>query len=457
MAGIIDLLITDGMIVTEDGVFSVTIAVREGQIVNILEADARPESSSKLSAKGLHILPGLIDSHVHLRSPGYEEREDPLSGTSAAAAGGITTLLEMPVSNVNSSSAEGLYKRGEAIQTQAVIDFGLYGGAGHQNIDHIPEIAAAGAVAFKTFLIPPPEDREAEFHGLWCLDNLLLQKVMEVTATTGLRHCFHCEDWSIVQPRIIQLISENRHDPLAHAQSRPSFVEDSSVAKMLSIAASVGGPVEVVHLSSPEAAQLIKDSRSKGVDVIAETCPQYLFFTDQVLSVHQGFAKCNPPLRPVEEVEALWKYLNDGTLDFVGSDHSPFLPDEKCGNDIFKIPPGLPGLESMAPMMLTAVNNRQITITDFIRLMSTRQAEVFQLPGKGRIDIGYDADLTFVDMGARWTFDRRFCFSKAKDTMRIVHGMPMKGKIQRTMVRGETVYYDGKITCQPGYGRWIKP
>ena len=177
MAGIIDLLITDGMIVTEDGVFSVTIAVREGQIVNILEADARPESSSKLSAKGLHILPGLIDSHVHLRSPGYEEREDPLSGTSAAAAGGITTLLEMPVSNVNSSSAEGLYKRGEAIQTQAVIDFGLYGGAGHQNIDHIPEIAAAGAVAFKTFLIPPPEDREAEFHGLWCLDNLLLQKI----------------------------------------------------------------------------------------------------------------------------------------------------------------------------------------------------------------------------------------------------------------------------------------
>lgn len=457
MAFAFDLIITDGLVVTQGRVAAGTIAVQDGRIAGILEPNHRPESSRQISAKGMHVIPGLIDSHVHLRSPGDEEREDPISGTSAAAAGGITTLLEMPISSIPASSADGLEKRAAAIQSQSLIDFGLYGGAGHQNIDLIPEIAGAGAVAFKTFLTAPPIHRAREFFGLWCLDYGLLRDVMAATAATGLRHCFHCENWPMIESMINQLSAEGRCDGLAHAESRPSIVEDISVAIMMSLAAEAGGPVEVVHLSSPRAAQLVKEARCRGLDVIAETCPQYLFLTDEVLSVHGGFAKCNPALRSAEEVDALWPYLHDGTLDFVGSDHSPFLCDEKDGNDIFAIPPGLPGLESMAPMMLTAVNDGRFSITDFIRLMSTRPAEVFRLPGKGRIEIGYDADLTFVDMDARWTFDRNNCFSKAREIMRIVHGIPMKGRIEHTMVRGKTVYEDGKITGQPGYGRWIKP
>lgn len=457
MSSTFDLIVTDGLVVTQDKVAAGTIVVQDGRIAGILEPNFRPKCSRQISAKGMHVIPGLIDSHVHLRSPGHEKREDPFSGTSAAAAGGITTLLEMPISFVSASSAEGLGKRAAAIQERSLIDFGLYGGAGHQNMDLIPEIAAAGAVAFKTFLTAPPIHREREFFGLWCLDDGLLRDVMAATAATGLRHCFHCENWPMIKTLTDQLVGEGRRDGRAHAESRPSIVEDTSVAIMLSLAAEAGGPVEVVHLSSPRAAQLVKEARKRGLDVIAETCPQYLFLTDEVLSVHAGFAKCNPALRSAEEVEALWSYLYDGTLDFVGSDHSPFLPEEKEGSDIFAIPPGLPGLESMAPMMLTAVNEGRLSITDFIRLMSTRPAEVFRLPGKGRIEIGYDADLTFVDMAARWTFDRSSCFSKAREVMRIIHGMPMKGRILRTMVRGETVFEEGKITGQPGYGRWIKP
>ena len=457
MISTFDLLVTDGLVVHQEGVTGATVAVRDGRIAGVLEPDARPDSAQQVSAKGLHVLPGLIDPHVHLRSPGHEEREDTVTGTSAAAAGGITTILEMPISPVAASSAEGLRRRGEAIGAHALIDFGLYGAAGHENVDLIAEVAEAGAVAFKTFLTAPPVHREGEFFGLWCLDYSLLRDVMAATAATGLRHSFHCENWPMIETLIARLSAQGRNDGMAHAESRPSIVEDTSVAVMMSLAAEAGGPVEVVHLSSPRAAQLVKEAKARGLDVIAETCPQYLFLTDQVLSAHRGFAKCNPALRPAEEVEALWSYLHDGTLEFVGSDHSPFRPEEKEGDDIFSIPPGLPGLESMAPLMLTAVNDGRLSITDLVRLMSTRQAEIFRLPGKGRIAIGNDADLTFVDLDARWTFDRNQCFTKARDVMRIVHGMPMKGRVRRTMVRGETVFEDGRITGRPGYGRWLKP
>lgn len=453
----LDLVITDGQIVTSNGIFPGTLVVRDGRIAGILAPDAHPDSTRHISAKGLHVLPGLIDSHVHLRSPGNVEREDPVTGTSAAAAGGITTLIEMPISQTPANTAEGVKRRGEAIEAETLIDFALYGAAGHENIDKIAEIAEAGVVAFKTFLTPAPLHREGEFFGLWCLDYTLLRDVMAETAKTGLRHCFHCENYPMIETMIKRLSDAGRNDGLAHAESRPSIVEDTSVAIMLSLAEEAGGPVEVVHLSSPRAAQIVKEAKARGVDVTAETCPQYLFMTDEVLAVHRGFAKCNPALRPKEEVEGLWPYLFDGTLDLMGSDHSPFLPEEKEGEDIFAIPPGLPGLESIVPMMLTAVNRNQLTLPDLVRLMVVRTAEIFNLPGKGEIAIGHDADLTFVDMDARWTFDRHACFTKAREVMRFVHGMPMHGKVMRTVVRGETIYDDGQIVGQPGHGRWLKP
>lgn len=457
MSNSFDLVITDGQIVTAHGVFPGTLAVNNGRIAGILEPQAHPEAAQHISAKGLHILPGLIDSHVHLRSPGNAEREDPVSGTSAAAAGGITTLIEMPISQTPANTAEGLRRRADAFDAEALIDFALYGAAGHENIDQIAEIADAGAVAFKTFLTPPPAHREGEFFGLWCLDYALLRDVMAATAKTGLRHCFHCENYPMIDTMIDRLRNAGRTDGIAHAESRPAIVEDTSVAIMLSLAEEAGGPVEVVHLSSPRAAQIVKEAKARGVDVTAETCPQYLFMTDQVLAIHGGFAKCNPALRPEEEVAGLWPYLHDGTLDLIGSDHSPFLPHEKEGDDIFNIPPGLPGLESIVPMLLTAVNQNKLTLPDLVRLMVVRTAEIFHLPGKGDIAIGNDADFTMVDMDVRWTFDKDKCFTKAREVMRFAHNMPMYGKVMHTMVRGASIYRDGKIVGQPGHGKWLKP
>jgi dihydropyrimidinase/allantoinase len=451
-----DLLISGGQMVTERGVVPGNIGVRNGRIAGLFAPDIRPDSERHISAVGLHVLPGVIDTHVHLRSPGDDQREDATSGTSAAAAGGITTLLEMPISPVPANSAEGVYRRAEAIQAGAVIDFGLYGSAGFQNVDRLRSIAEAGVIGFKTFLVGAPPEREDEYFGLWCLDHADLQTVMDETARIGLRHCFHCENFPMLTTLIDRLKKAGRHDGPAHAESRPAVVEDTSVAVLLAIAAHTRGPVQVVHLSSPGAAQLVREAKGRGLDVTAETCPQYLFLTDGALKEHAGLARCNPALRSEAEVQALWPYLFDGTLDVIGSDHCAYQRSEKEREDIFAVPPGLPGLESMLPMMLTAVSQGRLTLPELVRLMSTRAARLFHLEGKGDIAPGYDADLVMVDMKKTWIFDRKSCFSKARDTMVLVDGLSMTGQIVHTLVRGASVYQEGAMVASPGHGRWIR-
>lgn len=282
---------------------------------------------------------------------------------------------------------------------------------------------------------------------------------MATVERTGLRHCFHCEHEDLLETYKQKMLAAGRGDGLAHAESRPPIVEDVSVACVLSVAAETGGPVQIVHLSSHRAAQMAKEAKARGLSVAVETCPQYLFLTFAALQEHGPFAKCNPALRSAEEVDALWPYLLDGTIDVVGSDHSPYRPAEKEKGltDVFQATAGMPGLETMLPLMLTAVNQGRLTLPQLAQLMSERAADLFQLPRKGRIAPGCDADLTLVDVAEAWTFDRQRCFTKAKDNMRAYHGRSMQGKIISTLVRGTTVYHEGKIVAQPGHGQFLRP
>ncbi len=269
----------------------------------------------------------------------------------------------------------------------------------------------------------------------------------------------HCEHYPIVDQLTARLKEAGRGDGLAHAESRPPVVEDVSVAIVLAIAAAIEGAIQIVHMSSPYAAQLVKEARERGQAVTAETCPQYLFLTDEALKNHGPFAKCNPALRSSDTVEAFWPYLLDGTLDVIGSDHSPFLPAEKEDglDDVFKATAGMPGLETMLPLLLTAANQGRLSLCQVVHLLSERAGALFRLPGKGRIAPGYDADLVLVDMNAEWTFDRGRSFSKARKTMRVYHDRPMQARVVSTLVRGVRVYHAGQITAQPGHGRFIRP
>ena len=188
-----DLVVIGGTLVTSSGVRPADIVVTAGRITAVVPPGEAPGAATVIDASGRHILPGIIDTHVHTRHPGVPAREDFLSGTSAAAAGGITTLFEMPISKLPVNSGEALARRAELLQPTAIIDYALYGGAGHENLATMQAQADAGAIAFKTFLQPPPPARLDEFFGLWCTDEVRLREVMRAVKATGLRHCFHCE------------------------------------------------------------------------------------------------------------------------------------------------------------------------------------------------------------------------------------------------------------------------
>jgi dihydroorotase-like cyclic amidohydrolase len=365
----------------------------------------------------------------------------------------------MPIARLPVNSAGALRERAALIQPRALIDFGLYGGAGEENLESIAEQASAGAVAFKTFLLPPPPARLDEFAGLWCTSPAALGDVMAATSRTGIPHAFHAEHAGMIEALEGRVRAAGRVDALAHADSRPSIVEEAAVAMVLTGAQASGGHVHFVHVSSWRSAGLIAGARASGNRVTAETCPQYLWLTTDALARYQGFAKCNPALRSAGDVERLWPYVIDGTIDVLGSDHSPFLDAERerGGDNIFLAPPGLTGLELLLPLMLTSVAARRLTLGRLVRLMSGRAAELFRLPGKGRIAPGCDADLTLVDLSARWQFDRRRSFSKTPGGMRAYDGLELQGRVISTFVRGERVFHEGEITGRAGHGRLVRP
>ena len=454
-----DLAIAGGTLVASGREFPGTVAVSGGRIAGILGPGDQVSAARVIDARGLHVLPGLIDTHVHTRHPGVAGREDFQSGTAAAAAGGITTILEMPISKVPTNSAANLRARVAAMAPQALVDFALYGGAGHENIGEIGGLAAAGAIAFKTFLQPPPGHRLDEFHGLWCTEESRLRDVIDAVRSTGRRHWFHCEHAGLYAALQARLEAVGQVRGRAHADSRPAIVEDVSVAIVLALAAEHGARAGIVHCSSARASELARDARRRGVDVLVETCTPYLFFTSDELDRLGPYAKCNPPLRSALEQRELWDAVSGGLINHVGTDHSPFLAEDKDAGarNIFLAPPGLCGLEVFAPLLLTAVHHGRLTLARMVALAAEQAALAFDLPSKGCLRAGLDADLTLVDLRHAWTYDASKAVTKSGANMAIYDGFPMQGRVVSTLVRGVAVYQEGEIAARPGHGAFVRP
>ncbi len=454
-----DAIVVGGTLITAERTFAATIAVRAGKIAGLLAPGERPPALDVIDATGMHVFPGLVDTHVHLRDPGHTEREDFTTGTRAAAAGGITTILEMPISTPTVNSAEVFRARRAIVGPKTVVDYALYGAAGHDNLDEIAPMVAEGAIAFKTFLHAPMPGREHEFVGLFCIDEGRLRDLMFEVAKTGVPHTFHCENNAMLHALEHKLVESGRTDPMAHAEMRPTVVEDVSVATMLAIAAETKGHVQVVHMSSPMAAQLVKEAKARGVRVTGETCPHYLFLSEDELRIFGPYAKCNPVLRSNADRDAFWKYVQDGTIDVIGSDHAPYTEEEKerGADNIFRAPSGFPGLEVQFPLMLTAYHDGKLSLPDIARLTATRACELFALPQKGKIEEGRDADFAIVNLDEAWTFEMNDAFSKAREIMKVYQGRKLRGKVVATIVRGTRVFDHGKILVEPGFGTFLRP
>ncbi len=455
-----DLVLKGGTIVTASGSFQGDLAIKDGLIVGLSQGESTPSASEILDVSGKHLLPGVIDSHVHLRFPGNPERETFATGTRAAAAGGVTTILEHPISVPAVHTAEVLARRREVSGPQAYVDYAFFAAAGEENLEEIPALAQAGAIAFKTFLHAAPPGREKEFYGLTATDEGALYQVLETVGRTGLISAVHAESNSIVQHMIGRLSSEGRQDITAHQDSRPVLAELVSVAGLLEMADAAGARLLVCHISGGSVARKLRQARMEGHDVLVETCPHYLFLTTDDTPELGPYAKINPPIRDRREQESLWEELALGTVDFIGSDHGPFLPQDKDPGweDIWPTPAGAVGLETMVPLLLDAAADGRLELEQLAFLTSESAAVEFGLwPRKGCLAPGSDGDVTVVDLRKEQTFDRSRMFTRSQDSARLYEGRTVTGRVEMTVVRGEVVFRQGEILGREGFGQFLAP
>lgn len=454
-----ELLINGATVVLPEGAAPRAVAIEAGRIAALVPpGESLPRARETLDASGLTLLPGVIDTHTHARDPSRNEREDFATATAAAAAGGITTILEMPISNPAVHDRATLEGRRAAIAAKAHVDYGLYAGAG-DDLDGILEAAAAGAIGYKTFRNAAPAGREAEFTGLCAPEPAGYLRALERVARTGLVAAVHAEDATLIAANAAELQAAGRGEPITHALSRPPVVENAAVAQCVELARSAGARLEIAHCSTPTAVDLVTRARADGLDATVETCPHYLFLTEAEIERHGPYAKINPALRRPELVAGLWERLLRGEIDYIGSDHSPFLVEEKepYWDDMWRASPGAPGLEALLPMMLTAVADGRLTLERLAALTAGNAARVFGLEDKGAIRVGADADLVIVDLARPTTIEVAGWRSKSRGTARIWDGRRVPATVVATLVRGRTVWRDGELLGPPGWGRFVRP
>lgn len=460
MAPVLDLLIRNARVAVPEGVFQGAVGIRDGRIAVLCDSACVPRATERIDARGALLLPGGVDTHVHLREPACPERGGFATETAAAAAGGVTTILEMPISAPPQYSAAILKNRIDVASRSSLVDFAFYGGAGAEHIDCIPELAAAGAVAFKTFLFRAPKGRGAEFEGILSCTDGVLQGVLDAVAKTGRICAVHAENDDIIGAATKRLRTAGRTDFAAHGLSRPPLAEIQAVEKILRYAGDAGARVSVCHVSTPGAMELIRGAKRAGRPVYAETCPQYLFRCEEDAGEFGPYAKYNPPIRDRASMEGLWPFLTDGTVDYIGSDHGPFLPEEKDPgfSDIFRAPAGGVGFEERLPLLLTAVRDGRLAFDAFLRCTSERPARTFGLyPRKGAIALGADADLVLADTEHPFVLDRKRMLTKARETARLYDGREVVGRVLATWVRGRCVYSNGSADATArGWGQWLR-
>ncbi|WP_114576474.1 allantoinase AllB [Saliphagus sp. LR7] len=448
----VDLAVEHCTVVTSQGKSEdAGVAVEDGKIVAVGRSDRLPDADRTVDGEGNLLVPGILDCHIHNREPGLEHKGDWESESRAAAAGGVTTVVGMPNTDPVIDRPTRLEDKLAAGEEKSHVDFGSFAVVTSENVERIPGIADAGPVGFKIFLgstvgdVPPPGDGE-------------ILAAMEEIAETGYRLGFHEENGEIIDFYGEQFRAEGRNEPIDHARSRPTIAEREAVERMITFAEDVGVRIHMFHVSSGSAAEAVARGKERGVDVTCETCPHYLRFTEDVLREKGNVARVQPPIRDAGEQARLWAAFEDGTIDFVTTDHAPHTDREKGVDDPFgntwESVSGFVGLESEVPAMLTFVDEGRLTLEEWVYRHSTRPAQVWDLyPEKGSLQIGTDADLTLVDPDVEWTLDRADLHSK--NTVTPFDGEEFVGRATATVVRGEVVYADGEVVGDSGWGRRV--
>lgn len=445
-----DLYVRNGRVVTSSESFAGGVLVVGGRILEVVRGNPDMAATEVLDASGQLILPGLVDPHVHFSEPGRGHWEGFLTGSYAAAAGGITTFIEMPLNaSPPTINAEALALKREAA-LQSIVDYGLWGGLVTDNRTDLADLHAGGVSAFKAFMCTGSFDFPRA-------DDIVLEGGMGQVAKMGGLVAVHAEDEEMTQRLTADLRAAGRRDRRAWGEARPIIAELSAIHSAIAMAERTGVRLHIVHISSAAGIDLVSSAKRRGVSVTAETCPHYLVFSEDDLERLGPVAKCAPPLRAPAEVEALWERVLDGAVDVIASDHSPCLWEEKfAGNaDIFEAWGGISGLQSTLPAMLVeGVEKRGLPLTDLVRMTSSNPARIFGLAGKkGDLAPGHDADIVLAASGRQTTLATENLFYRNRHSAYV--GSAMHGMVTRTLLRGLTIFAEGQIMVDAPGGLFL--
>ena len=443
-----DLLVRGGAVVRESGVETADLAVEGGRVVAV-GPDLAESAREEIDARGLHVLPGAVDLHVHFNEPGRTDWEGVTTGSRALLAGGGTTFGDMPLNSTPPVlDRETFEAKRRAAEAGSHADFALWGGLTPGGLDRLPELAEAGALGFKAFM---SNSGIAEFTAA---DDVTVWEGLAVARDLGRVVALHGESDAITGILAARIRAGGGTGVADYLKSRPALAEAEAVSRALLLAEETGGRLHLVHLSTGRAVTLAAEARSRGVDVSVEVCPHHLLFTGEDMERLGAVLKCAPPLRSQPEVDALWNALRAGLVDTVGSDHSPSSLDLKDRADFFEVWGGVAGVQSTLAAMLTEGRARGLTLPHIVRLLSQTPADRFGLAAKGRLEPGSDADLVLVDLDEEWVHTEADLHTRWKFSPYL--GRTFRGRVCQTLLRGQTVYVDGAFPLPPG-GRLVVP
>lgn len=452
-----DLIIRGGSVVRPEGVAKLDIGVKDGVITSLGNA-VFGSTESDLDATKFFLFPGGIDPHVHFNEPGRTDWEGFATGTRALAAGGVTGYFDMPLNaQPPVLDKESFLSKWNAAKANSMVDFGLWGALCPGNLTHLQDLSDCGVVGFKAFMSSSGVD------DFPLADDGTLLEGMRRACDLEQIVAVHAENEGITARLARQAVAEGRLSAADYLASRPVIAELEAIQRAIFLAWEADCALHVVHVSTARGIELIAGAKAQGLNVSCETAPHYLILTDADAERLGPLAKCAPPLRTKGELLALWEQVQAGNVDMIASDHSPSSPDRKfrgvTKKDHFAAWGGIAGCQTTLPLMLTAVQDpdHPVALERLSEMLSTHVAKRFRLhPGKGEITPGADADLVIVNLDAGDEIRQESLLYQHPSHSPYI-GRTTHGRILRTILRGETIYKDGRVIGRPGGGRLLRP
>lgn len=442
---IVDSVLTNAKAYLKGQIVNCSIAIEEGKINKIGKETHMPNADEKTDLHNLLVLPGLIDEHVHLRDEGRAYKEDFASGTAAAAAGGFTTVLDMPNNDPVTMSVRTLGNRMDLASRRILVNVGFYSEF-PKTLPEIKDIAAQGAVGFKFFM-------GNQTGGLNIDDDAAIKEAFKTVADLKLPVAVHAEDRTMIAASEAKLKQAKKAAPADYLRAHTEAAELKAIQRMLKLSEGTEVQLHFCHVSTKEGLEAIGEAKKSGKTVTCEVTPNHLMLSSDELQRYGSLVIMAPPLRDRPNVDALLRGLDDGSVDTIGSDHAPHTLEEKLAGSVWDVKVGIPGLEVTLALMLTMVRKNKLSLNQVGSFLAEKPAQIFGLTDRGYIEEGKNADLTIVDYSP-FKIDASKFKSKAKFSP--YNGWEVWGKPVKTIVNGQLVFDEGEIIAKGGVGSVVR-